>query len=152
MAVPKRRVSHTRAAKRRTHYKVTLPMPVKDKDGSWKMPHRVNPTTGQYKQQMIKIAIDAMGGDFGPAPIVEGVLQALSEASFEAILVGKRAEIEPLVPKGLESRISYEEASDVFDMDEMATDALKRKDSSIYKAIELVRNGSADAKLIVAPE
>lgn len=94
---------------------------------------------------MIKIAIDAMGGDFGPAPIVEGVLQALSEASFEAILVGKRAEIEPLVPKGLESRISYEEASDVFDMDEMATDALKRKDSSIYKAIELVRNGSADA-------
>ena len=94
---------------------------------------------------MIKIAIDAMGGDFGPAPIVEGVSQALSEASFEAILVGKRAEIEPLVPKGLESRISYEEASDVFDMDEMATDALKRKDSSIYKAIELVRNGSADA-------
>ena len=94
---------------------------------------------------MIKIAIDAMGGDFGPAPIVEGVLQALNEASFEAILVGKRAEIEPLVPKGLESRISYEEASDVFDMDEMATDALKRKDSSIYRAIELVRNGSADA-------
>lgn len=94
---------------------------------------------------MIKIAIDAMGGDFGPAPIVEGVLQALNEASFEAILVGKRAEIEPLVPKGLESRISYEEASDVFDMDEMATDALKRKDSSIYKAIELVRNDSADA-------
>ncbi|MDY3668301.1 MAG: phosphate acyltransferase PlsX, partial [Campylobacter sp.] len=94
---------------------------------------------------MIKIAIDAMGGDFGPAPIVEGVSQALSEASFEAILVGKRAEIEPLVPKGLESRISYEEASDVFDMDEMATDALKRKDSSIYKAIELVRNDSADA-------
>ena len=94
---------------------------------------------------MIKIAIDAMGGDFGPAPIVEGVLQALNEASFEAILVGKRAEIEPLVPKGLESRISYEEASDVFDMYEMATDALKRKDSSIYKTIELVRNGSADA-------
>ena len=94
---------------------------------------------------MIKIAIDAMGGDFGPAPIVEGVLQALNEASFEAILVGKRAEIEPLVPKGMESRISYEEASDVFDMDEMATDALKRKDSSIYKAIELVRNSSADA-------
>ena len=94
---------------------------------------------------MIQIAIDAMGGDCGPAPIVEGVLQALNEASFEAILVGKRAEIEPLVPKGLESRISYEEASDVFDMYEMATDALKRKDSSIYKAIELVRNGSADA-------
>lgn len=94
---------------------------------------------------MIKIAIDAMGGDFGSAPIVEGVLQALSETQFHAVLVGKKEAIEPLVPKGLESRISYEEASDVFDMSEMATDALKRKDSSIYKAIELVRNGSADA-------
>ncbi|ENT7272237.1 50S ribosomal protein L32, partial [Campylobacter coli] len=37
MAVPKRRVSKTRAAKRRTHYKVSLPMPIKDKDGSYKM-------------------------------------------------------------------------------------------------------------------
>ena len=36
MAVPKRRVSKTRAAKRRTHYSVKLPIPVKDKDGSWK--------------------------------------------------------------------------------------------------------------------
>ena len=27
---------------------VTLPVPVKDKDGSWKMPHRVNKTTGEY--------------------------------------------------------------------------------------------------------
>ncbi len=38
MAVPKRRVSKTRAAKRRTHYKVTLPRPVKDEDGTWRMP------------------------------------------------------------------------------------------------------------------
>ena len=49
MAVPKRRNSKSRAAKRRTHYKVTLPTPIKDKDGSWKMPHRANPTTGEYK-------------------------------------------------------------------------------------------------------
>lgn len=48
MAVPKRRVSKTRAAKRRTHYKVKLQLPVRDKDGSWKLPHRANKTTGQY--------------------------------------------------------------------------------------------------------
>ena len=36
MAVPKRRVSKTRAAKRRTHYKITLVRPVRDKDGSYK--------------------------------------------------------------------------------------------------------------------
>ena len=51
MAVTKRRVSKTRAAKRRTHYKITLAMPVKDKDGTWKMPHRVNKFTGNYKNQ-----------------------------------------------------------------------------------------------------
>jgi len=50
MAVPKRRVSKTRAAKRRTHYKLSLPRPVKDKDGTWKMPHRMNLTTGEYKE------------------------------------------------------------------------------------------------------
>lgn len=49
MAVPKRRVSKTRAAKRRTHYHVTLAKPVRDKDGSWKLPHFVNKFTGSYK-------------------------------------------------------------------------------------------------------
>lgn len=49
MAVPKRRVSKTRAAKRRTHYKVVLAAPIRDKDGSWRMPHRINKFTGIYK-------------------------------------------------------------------------------------------------------
>ena len=49
MAHPKRKTSKQRRDKRRTHYKVTLPMPVKDSDGTWKMPHRVNKTTGEYK-------------------------------------------------------------------------------------------------------
>lgn len=48
MAVPKRRVSKTRAAKRRTHYKIELKMPVKDRDGTWKMPHYRNKFSGAY--------------------------------------------------------------------------------------------------------
>lgn len=48
MAVPKRRVSKTRAAKRKTHDKVALPHPIKDKDGTYKMPHRINPLTKEY--------------------------------------------------------------------------------------------------------
>ena len=51
MAVPKRRVSKTRAAKRRTHYKVQLPRPIKESDGTWRMPHRMNPVTGEYKHE-----------------------------------------------------------------------------------------------------
>ncbi len=51
MAVPKRRVSKTRAAKRRTHYKISLPRPVKDEDGTWRMSHKMNMTTGEYKSE-----------------------------------------------------------------------------------------------------
>lgn len=51
MAVPKRRVSKTRAAKRRTHYKVTLAAPIKDKDGTWRLPHCYNKFTGEYKKK-----------------------------------------------------------------------------------------------------
>jgi len=93
---------------------------------------------------MIKIAIDAMGGDFGPEPIVKGTIEALKESKFEAILVGKKDEILSLLPKGYKDKVSIVEADDVIDMGDAATDALKRKESSIYKAIELVREGKAD--------
>jgi glycerol-3-phosphate acyltransferase PlsX len=95
---------------------------------------------------MLKIAIDAMGGDNGPAPIVEGVIEALKkDRHFVAILVGKKDELLPLIPLKYKSRIEFCEASDVISMSDMATDALKRKDSSAYKAIELVRNNEAQA-------
>ena len=45
MAVPKRRHSKSRAAKRRTHYKINLARPVKDENGNWKMPHLTPPTS-----------------------------------------------------------------------------------------------------------
>jgi len=93
---------------------------------------------------MIKIAIDAMGGDFGPEPIVKGTILALKERKFEPILVGKRDEILSLLPKGYKNKISIVEADDVIDMSDAATDALKRKDSSIYKAVDLVKKGEAD--------
>jgi len=93
---------------------------------------------------MIRIAIDAMGGDFGPEPIVKGTLEALKEKRFEPILVGKRDEILSLLPKGYKDKILFFDPDDAIDMSDAATDALKRKESSIYKAIELVREGKAD--------
>ncbi|MCR2102867.1 phosphate acyltransferase PlsX [Campylobacter upsaliensis] len=94
---------------------------------------------------MISIAIDAMGGDFGEKPIVEGVIKALNIKPFNAILVGKSEVLKQLIPKNLEHFVQYEEAKEVFSMEENATDALKRKDTSIYKAIELVKNDKAQA-------
>lgn len=96
---------------------------------------------------MIKIAIDAMGGDFGPEPIIEGVVQALESKKFLPILVGDKTEILSLLPQYYIDKVQIVESSDIISMSDQATNALKRKDSSIYKAVELVRNKEADAVL-----
>ncbi len=94
---------------------------------------------------MVRIAIDAMGGDFGPYPIIEGTLLALRERKdFIAILVGDKEKILSLIPKKYHNRIEVVEANDVIGMEESAVEALKRKESSIYKAVELVKEGKAD--------
>ncbi len=94
---------------------------------------------------MIRVAIDAMGGDFGPEPIIEGCMQAIDERRFQPILVGEKEAILSFLPQYYLERVEIIEASDVIDMHDQATNALRRKESSIYKAVELVREGKADA-------
>jgi glycerol-3-phosphate acyltransferase PlsX len=94
---------------------------------------------------MIKVAIDAMGGDFGPEPIINGVVEALSEFSFTPILVGDKEEILNYLPSKYHNQVEFVSSVDVIDMKDSATDALKRKETSIYKAIDLVREKKADA-------
>jgi glycerol-3-phosphate acyltransferase PlsX len=99
----------------------------------------------------MKIAIDAMGGDNAPHPIVEGVVQAASlvQEDTEIILVGQ----ESIIRKDLQSRfmprglpISVVHAPQVVTMDEAPAAALRKKrDSSIKVAIDLVKSGRADA-------
>ena len=93
---------------------------------------------------MVRIAIDAMGGDFGPDPIVKGCINALKKKQFIPILVGKKSEILSLLPKRYRDKISIVDTDDVISMSDAATDAVKRKESTIYKAVELVKNGEAD--------
>lgn len=95
---------------------------------------------------MLKIAIDAMGGDFGPEPIIEGLILALRKNNnFRAIAVGNEKQLLPLIPQSLLSRVEILDTNDVISMQDSATDALKRKDSTIYKAIDLVKEKQADA-------
>lgn len=94
---------------------------------------------------MLTIAIDAMGGDFGPAPIIEGMIQALKEKKFKALIVGDSQKIKPLIPSQYLNRVSFVESTDILDMHESATSALKRKETSIYIAVDLVRDKVADA-------
>ena len=94
---------------------------------------------------MIRIAIDAMGGDFGPEPIIEGVIQALDEKKFLPILVGDRDQIISYLPQYYLDKVEIVQSDDVISMSDQATQALKRKESTIYRAVELVRNDKADA-------
>src|SRR2546421_27690 len=96
----------------------------------------------------MKIAVDAMGGDHGPAVVVEGAVAAVREFGLSVILVGDRAAIETEVRRlgaqslGLEIR----HASEIVGMAESPSMALRRKrDSSLRIAAELVRDGKAAA-------
>ena len=98
----------------------------------------------RHTDRNVRIAIDAMGGDHGSEPIIEGCVQALEEKRFTPVLVGKRDEILSYLPLYYQDRIEIVDADDTIEMGDQATNALKRKDSSIYKAVELVRDGQAD--------
>jgi glycerol-3-phosphate acyltransferase PlsX len=97
----------------------------------------------------MRVAVDAMGGDFAPGVNIDGAIVAVQEKDdINVILVGD----EPSIIEGLkgkkypESRISTFHASEVVPMDASPSYAVRRmKDSSIRRAVELVRGGSADA-------
>lgn len=96
------------------------------------------------------IAIDAMGGDFGPRCIVPASIACLSEfPSLHLVLVGQAPLLEELiapVPAADRRRLQIEHASEVIAMDERPAQALRGKpDASMRVALDLVRNGRAQA-------
>lgn len=100
---------------------------------------------------MIRIAVDAMGGDHAPEPVVKGAIEAARVASgrFEIVLVGDEAEISKNIHhhhfiKNLP--ISIHHASQKIEMDESPGVALRRKpDSSILVTAGLHAQGKVHA-------
>jgi glycerol-3-phosphate acyltransferase PlsX len=96
-----------------------------------------------------RIAVDAMGGDLGPAEVVEAVKLALRQypALNPITLVGDQAVLVPLLQRAnvqRRSHVAIHHASEVVTMDDKPLMALKRKkDSSMVRAIELVKEGQA---------
>ena len=97
----------------------------------------------------MRVALDAMGGDFAPAVTIEGAVETVNETSdIEIVLVGD----EPSIAKELSGkkyppkRLQIRHASQIVGMNEPALVAVrKKKDSSIRRAVELVKNHEADA-------
>jgi glycerol-3-phosphate acyltransferase PlsX len=98
----------------------------------------------------MKIALDAMGGDHGPSVLVEGAVLALNEYPHieQLHLVGDSALIQNELTRlqYADPRIAIVHCTQVVGMSDAATDAIRKKrDSSISRAVELVKEGAADA-------
>src|ERR1700694_5564057 len=98
----------------------------------------------------ITVAIDCMGGDHGPHVTVPAALNFLkSNSDVDVVLVGLRDAIEAeLKAAGAKSgpRLRVRHASEVVLMDESPALALRnKKDSSVRVAVDLVKNGEAQA-------
>lgn len=97
---------------------------------------------------MVRIAIDAMGGDHGPPVLVEGAVAAARHLDIELVLVGQRGLLDDLlarVPDRASIRVRIVDAPDVVAMHEASSVARRRGASSIRVAADLVASGDADA-------
>ena len=100
-------------------------------------------------QELVKVAVDAMGGDHAPLEIVKGAVEAVnSRDDIKVFLVGQeeavRAELQKYQYDA--SRIEVVNATEVIEMAEPPVQAIRtKKDSSIVVAMKMVKNGEADA-------
>lgn len=94
---------------------------------------------------MIKIAIDAMGGDKAPQVVVEGAMQAIQDkASLEITLVGDEEKIRPYLTN--EERINILHTDEMIEADDEPTRAVRRKkNASLVLMAKEVKEGRADA-------
>ncbi|MDS0524921.1 phosphate acyltransferase PlsX [Clostridium sp. SHJSY1] len=97
----------------------------------------------------MKIAIDGMGGDHAPQAVVDGVVQAIKDYSnIEMYITGPKDKIEAELSKYNypKERIKVVDATEVISPNEHPVMALrKKKDSSIVKALNLVKSGECEA-------
>jgi len=98
----------------------------------------------------MKIALDAMGGDYAPKNIIAGAVMALREYPqiTKLFLVGDTSRIEAELKSNhfSDPRIEIVHTTQIVDMNDSGLDAVRRKkDSSISRSVELVKTGAADA-------
>ena len=94
------------------------------------------------------IAVDAMGGDFGPSVVVPGAIEAARLYDLHVQLVGDTPKLEAELEKLDLTDVHFDivHADDVVHMNEKPSDILRRKkNSSIQVACRQVKDGAADA-------
>src|SRR3989338_2145127 len=96
---------------------------------------------------MLKIAVDAMGGDRAPGAVVEGAVLAANELGIEVVLVGQKEAVEQALRRcsAGSPHVEVVPASETVAMDESPSTALRKKDSSMKVAFELMKRGAVQA-------
>jgi len=107
------------------------------------------------QSKRIWIAVDGMGGDYAPGPILEGCLEAISRFPINIKFVGKIEKVKDAAEKiGLaelleneidNNRLELIDSGEPIGMNEEATAVRKKKNASINVAMDLVRNNKAEA-------
>ena len=98
---------------------------------------------------MIKVAVDAMGGDYAPGEMVAGAVEAVNaKPGIQVLLVGQEQAVVLELSKHTydKDRIQVVNATEVIATEEPPVNAIrKKKDSSIVVGLNLVKQGEADA-------
>lgn len=93
----------------------------------------------------MKIALDAMGGDFGPDPLISGADRAYHQFGTRPVLVGRREILEERIKVlSLSAPFEFVDSRDVIDMTEKASDVRKRRGSTVWMSAELLKKGEVD--------
>jgi phosphate acyltransferase len=101
--------------------------------------------------KVLRIALDAMGGDFAPVNEVHGAIKACEDffvdKNVEIVLVGDENKIQSALKQFDHSKLNYSivHADEVITMDDDPTAAVRKKNSSLYKGLELHSQGYVDA-------
>jgi glycerol-3-phosphate acyltransferase PlsX len=98
---------------------------------------------------MVRIALDAMGGDLAPGATVAGAVRAARAWGYEIVLVGRETDVRGALRaegdlSGVESKLEVVHAEQVIEMGEHPANAVRSKrDSSMAVGIDLVKKGAA---------
>lgn len=98
--------------------------------------------------EMVRVAVDAMGGDNAPGEIVKGAIEAINQnKKIKVFLVGKQFDIKEELKKHTydATQVEIVNAEEIIDTCEPPVMAIrKKKDSSIVKALTMIKDGTCD--------
>ncbi|HHT55092.1 MAG TPA: phosphate acyltransferase PlsX [Acholeplasma sp.] len=101
---------------------------------------------------MIKLAIDGMGGDFAPEPIIKGTLQALDKYSnIEITVFGDEEKMAPFLKEHPRLKIVHTTSFLDMGIEDPVFEYRNNKEHSLFKAMQFVADGHADAVVTAGP-